>query len=180
MKGIVFTEFLDLIEEKFGLEVVDKMITACELETNGSYTQIGNYSHGELIQMVSFLHRDQSLPVNDLLEVFAFHLYGKFKESYPDFFVDVKSSYDFISKVEHHIHQEVMKIYPNSSPPSIKAKQISSSKYEVSYHSNRGLAYFALSMVKACIADFNEKADVTELIIEKELREAKFSISLHD
>ena len=27
MKGIVFTEFLDLIEVKFGLEMVDKIIS---------------------------------------------------------------------------------------------------------------------------------------------------------
>ena len=27
MKGIVFTEFLDLVEDKFGLEMVDKIIS---------------------------------------------------------------------------------------------------------------------------------------------------------
>ena len=30
MKGIVFTEFLDLVEDKFGLEMVDNIITASD------------------------------------------------------------------------------------------------------------------------------------------------------
>jgi hypothetical protein len=36
MKGIVFTEFLDLVEDKFGLEVLDKIITQSNLES-GDY-----------------------------------------------------------------------------------------------------------------------------------------------
>ena len=32
MKGIVFTEFLELVEEKFGLEVVDEIIEKYDLE----------------------------------------------------------------------------------------------------------------------------------------------------
>jgi len=41
MKGIVFTEFLDLVEEKFGMEMVDKIITQSELESEGAYTAVG-------------------------------------------------------------------------------------------------------------------------------------------
>ena len=32
MKGIVFTEFLELVEERYGLEVVDKIIYQSKLE----------------------------------------------------------------------------------------------------------------------------------------------------
>lgn len=35
MKGIVFTEFLDMVEEKFGYGVVDQIITESKLESNG-------------------------------------------------------------------------------------------------------------------------------------------------
>ncbi|MFT4982342.1 MAG: hypothetical protein ACI9UR_002213, partial [Bacteroidia bacterium] len=41
MKGIVFTEFLELVEDKFGLEVVNQIIDGCELETDGVYTSVG-------------------------------------------------------------------------------------------------------------------------------------------
>ena len=40
MKGIVFTEFLDLVEEKFGLEMVDTIIEQSNLDSGGVYTPI--------------------------------------------------------------------------------------------------------------------------------------------
>ena len=41
MKGIIFTEFLDLVEEKFGLAMVDKIIKQSQLESKGIYKSIG-------------------------------------------------------------------------------------------------------------------------------------------
>ena len=41
MKGIIFTEFLDLVEEKFGLEMVDKIIEQSNLDSGGIYTSVG-------------------------------------------------------------------------------------------------------------------------------------------
>ncbi|MBT8311465.1 MAG: hypothetical protein HKP23_01335, partial [Flavobacteriaceae bacterium] len=38
MKGIVFTEFLEMVEDKFGLEVVDTIIEKAELPSEGVYT----------------------------------------------------------------------------------------------------------------------------------------------
>ena len=34
MKGIVFTEFLELVEDKFGLETVDEIINNSDLKSN--------------------------------------------------------------------------------------------------------------------------------------------------
>jgi len=55
MKGIVFTEFLQLVEEKFGYEMVDKLLVAANLEHGGAYTAVGTYGHQELITLVSKL-----------------------------------------------------------------------------------------------------------------------------
>ena len=38
MKGIVFTEFLDLVEERFGLEMVDVIISQSKLESKSKST----------------------------------------------------------------------------------------------------------------------------------------------
>ena len=62
MKGIVFTEFLELVEDKFGLEMVDKIISEAQLESNGTYTTIGTYSFSEMLQLLQNLHLQNSLP----------------------------------------------------------------------------------------------------------------------
>jgi|TARA_B110000908_G_scaffold27527_1_gene32300 hypothetical protein len=49
MKGIIFTEFLDLVEEKFGLGMVDKIIYQSNLASEGIYTSIGTYNFSEML-----------------------------------------------------------------------------------------------------------------------------------
>ena len=38
MKGIIFTEFLDMVEKKFSIETVDHIIEVSNLSSGGSYT----------------------------------------------------------------------------------------------------------------------------------------------
>ena len=41
MKGIVFTEFLEFVEDQMGPDMVDTIIDDCELSTGGAYTGQG-------------------------------------------------------------------------------------------------------------------------------------------
>jgi hypothetical protein len=66
MKGIVFTEFLELVEDKFGLEMVDSIITNSNLGSSGIYTAIGTYSFSEMLQLLQNLSAKTRLSVNDL------------------------------------------------------------------------------------------------------------------
>ena len=56
MKGIIFTEFLEMVEEKFGYEVVDEIISKSELKSNGIYTSVGTYAREEMMVLVDHLH----------------------------------------------------------------------------------------------------------------------------
>ena len=40
MKGIVFREFIDMVELTFGEEMVDSIISSSELESGGVYTTV--------------------------------------------------------------------------------------------------------------------------------------------
>jgi Haem-NO-binding len=46
MKGMVFTEFLELVERSWGEELVDELIESCELASGGAYTSVGTYDPG--------------------------------------------------------------------------------------------------------------------------------------
>jgi hypothetical protein len=43
MKGIVFTEFLEMVEQEFGYNMVDEMIENTDLDSKGVYTSIVIY-----------------------------------------------------------------------------------------------------------------------------------------
>jgi len=55
MKGIVFTEFLEMVEETFGLETVDYIIYKSELKSEGIYTSVGTYDFFEMLILISNL-----------------------------------------------------------------------------------------------------------------------------
>jgi hypothetical protein len=38
MKGIVFTAFLEMVEDKFGIEIVDHIISHSDVDSKGVYT----------------------------------------------------------------------------------------------------------------------------------------------
>jgi len=52
MKGIVFNEFIEMVEDKFGEDMVDDIIDESDLPSGGAYTTVGTYDHGELVTMV--------------------------------------------------------------------------------------------------------------------------------
>ena len=57
MKGLVFTELLEYVEENFGFDVADKIIENAKLENNGAFTQAGNYPFEELVKLVVALSK---------------------------------------------------------------------------------------------------------------------------
>jgi hypothetical protein len=95
MKGVVFTEFLEMVEDRFSPEMADRIIEGAELASGGVYTTVGTYDHGEMIQLVSCLSEETGIPSAELVRSFGMHLFGRFHTMFPKYFEDVSSSFDF-------------------------------------------------------------------------------------
>ncbi len=109
MKGIVFTEFLDLVEDKFGLEMVDKIIDQSELDSGGVYTSIGTYSFSEMLQLLQNLSQNTGISIDNLLLVYAEHFFSVIEDSYPGLLATYKDPIEMLASIENHIHVEVRK-----------------------------------------------------------------------
>ncbi len=69
MKGIIFTEFIDLVESKFGLDTLDDILDSAG--DDGVYTSVGSYDHRKLVQLVVMLSNKTGIPAEDLQRVFG-------------------------------------------------------------------------------------------------------------
>ncbi len=67
MKGIIFTEFLDLVEKKFGIGMVDKIIAQSELKSAGAYTAVGTY---DFVALSSFITSIISSSISKIFKFF--------------------------------------------------------------------------------------------------------------
>lgn len=156
MKGIVFTEFLEMVEDKFSPEVADRIIEASNLSNGGAYTSVGTYHHAELIEMVGHLSEESGVEVVPLIKVFGEHLFGRFVELYPDFFEGVDSCFGFLNLIENHVHVEVRKLYPDAELPTFATEQLEPQVLEMVYQSKRPFAPVAEGLIKGCIAYYKE------------------------
>jgi len=160
MKGIVFTEFLELVEERFGLEVADRILEASELPSGGVYTSVGTYDHNELVQLVMQLSTVTDVAIPDLLHTFGEYLFGRFVFAYPQFFEGVHSAFRFLMQIENHIHVEVRKLYPEAELPRFECHSPAPDRLEMTYRSPRPFTDFAEGLISGCIKHFGERIGV--------------------
>lgn len=162
MKGIVFTEFLELVENEFGLEVVQQIIDECELETAGVYTSVGTYSHKDMFKMVAKLSEIKGLPVPALLTVFGEYFFTTLKDKYP-VFVEKPNLFSFLNSIDQYIHPEVLKLYPDAELPRFSAEIKSDNEMMLNYMSSRKMSDLAIGLIKGAANHFEEDVDVVKI-----------------
>lgn len=177
MKGIVFTEFLELVEDKFGLEMVDSMITNSDLESEGIYTAVGTYSFSEMLQLLQHLSEKTNLSIDKLLLVYAEHFFGVIEESYPGLLATYKDPIDMLSSIENHIHVEVRKIYPDAELPTFEIEEKTENSLTMIYKSSRAMHHFGLGLMNKTFEHFNSKATIVLEKIKEDGTEVRFLIN---
>lgn len=156
MKGMVFTEFLEMVEDQFGYVTADKIVTSSNLESGGVYTSVGTYSHHEMVQLVTNLSKESEIKVPDLLKAFGIHLFGQFAKGYGHFFADGGDAFTFLAGIENYIHIEVKKLYPDAELPTFEIQKLADKQLEMVYKSERGFADFAEGLILGCVKYFEE------------------------
>nr|WP_321248234.1 heme NO-binding domain-containing protein [uncultured Psychroserpens sp.] len=177
MKGIVFTEFLELVEEKFGLEMVDHIISNSDLESNGIYTSVGTYSFSEMLQLLQHLSNKTDISIDNLLLVYAEHFFSVIEKSYPGLLATYKDPIEMISSIENHIHVEVRKIYPDAELPTFEIIEKAKDSLIMDYRSSRAMHHFGLGLMNKTFEHFNSTAEITLEKIKADGTHVRFVIN---
>jgi hypothetical protein len=176
MKGMVFTAFLEMVEDKFSADMVDDIIDDANLPSGGAYTAVGSYDHTEMISMVVALSKRTGIPAGDLVEIFGENMFSLFYAGYPNFFAGVPNAFSFLMSVDQVIHVEVLKLYPDARLPRFDC-ELNGDSLTMIYRSPRCFSDLALGLIKGCAKHFGEN-----LRIERENLDAestKFTITKH-
>jgi len=177
MKGFIFTEFLDLVENKFGLEMVDKIITQSKLESGGIYTSIGTYDFSEMLRLLTNLSDNTDIPIDDLLLVYSEHLFLVLARTHPYLIEHYKDPMDFLASIENHIHIEVQKIYPEAQLPTFEMIERSDHKMVMLYKSDRALYMLGKGLMQETFKLFNVTGTIDLEKLNSQGTEVKFTIT---
>ncbi len=177
MKGIVFTEFLDLVEAMFSIEIAERLIDESELPSRGAYTTIGTYDASEMVALVKKLSDISEVPVSKLLRDFGFHLAKRFAVVFPEFFEGKNSCVEFLPSVESYVHLEVRKLYPDAELPRFVCSIPAENQLDMIYISERNLPDLAEGLVLGCADLFGEKVKIERSSVAGEQNTTLFNIT---
>ena len=156
MKGIVFTEFIEMVEDRFTAATADRMLEAVDLPSGGVYTSVGTYDSAEMVSLVKVLSALVSVSEPDLLRTFGQHLFGQFVQKFPSFFQGIDTPETFLARVDGFVHVEVRKLYPDAELPTFACEGGGPVPLVMTYHSPRNFPDLAEGLILGCYAHFGQ------------------------
>ncbi len=176
MKGIVFTELLEMAEAAVGEEVVDEVLDGLELESGGAYSAVGNYPCSELVAIVGELSARTGIDGEELQRQFGAWMHHRFTQLYPQFFADKTDALSMLDAIEGEVHVEVRKLYPDAELPTFETEWDGADRLRMRYRSDRPLVPFCHGLVQSCVAHFGETAEIG--VVQASPQEAVFDVRL--
>lgn len=177
MKGIVFTEFLEMVEDKFGYALVDQLLMESSLPSGGIYTAVGTYDHAEMTNLVHRLSIHTHTPIPDLLQAYGRYMFATFTRSYKPLVDRADSAFSLLSSIQDYIHVEVRKLYPDAELPHFTIHRESEDRLIMRYESERKLADFAHGLIEGCLAYFGETATIAQTKVTDDGQTVVFEIT---
>lgn len=160
MKGIIFSEFIEMVETEFSITISNEIIDESALASSGSYTSVGTYDYHEMLQLITKLSEKTGVPIQDLVQSFGTYLFGRFYDLYPAVFKNIHDTFDFLEHVEDHVHMEVRKLYSDTQLPTFETSRPTDKTLVMVYKSKRPFGALALGLIQGCIIHFGENIDV--------------------
>ena len=166
MKGIVFTEFLEMVEQKFGFETSDAIVEGANLPHGGVYTSVGSYPHSEMVDLLVELNKQTQIEVSELLKIYGEHLLGRFAAMFPQFFEGMNHVFDFLDSIENTIHVEVKKLYSDAHLPNFETVVKTEKEMGLVYCSESHLEDLAEGLIIGSIKHFGRAGEVSRSELE--------------
>ena len=176
MKGIIFSEFLELVEETFGLEVCQDMLD--ENSDEGAYTSAGTYDHHDLVKLIITLSKITNIGIEELQEVYGKWVFTSLLRSMPGLEVKSNSTFEFINQVEDYIHIEVNKLYDDAKPPQFIFISQTESEMVLDYISARCFSHVCFGLIQGCAAYYDEKVEVQMQPVQEDGSQVRFTIRM--
>ncbi|WP_038172479.1 heme NO-binding domain-containing protein [Vibrio pacinii] len=178
MKGIIFTEFMDLVEQQFGLEELDAVLS--QAEDNGVYTTVGSYDHRNLVKLIVQLSQRTGISPQQLQRIFGQSVFHNLYRTLPSnsSLQNCKSTFQFIKLVEDYIHVEVKKLYPDAKPPRFEFLSDSQTKLVFDYISARCMSHVCLGLIEGCAEYYQQKVAVEMENQSEDGHQVRFMVTL--
>lgn len=159
MKGVIFTQLIHHLENVGGEEFVEDVLAKADLPNDGAFTSIGTYPSAYAFKLIEVVSELTGTPAGELSENFGEYLFNRFVVLYPEIMGQYQDAESMLDHVGSHIHEEVVVLYPDATPPSVRLER-EDGEMVIHYSSHRPLAHVAFGLIKGCLAHYGDKRQV--------------------
>ena len=153
MNGLLFTEFMEMVETTWSFDLVDTLIDRSQVSSGGIYTAVGSYPQEEMVALVKTLAEETETPIDQIERTFGKYLFRRFALEYPQYFTGIRDCFQFLARLDEIAHAIVRKHFPDSDPPTIIVEQ-SPGRLSLTGFSETPFSHLAQGMIEGCIAHF--------------------------
>lgn len=154
MKGIVFNLLEDAVVDEHGSDAWDAILE--NADATGVYTALGNYPDEELVRLVDAACDLLGAPREVVLRGFGRVALPALAARYPEFLAAHDSARTFLVTLDHTVHREVVKLYPDARPPRFEFDERADDVLVMHYISERRMCSLAEGMIEGAAAHFGE------------------------
>ena len=166
MKGVMFTEFLDMVAQRYSEDMVDDIIEDSDLPSGGAYTSVGTYEGQELWMLVGALSKRTGALVPDILRAAGHHLFRYFFAEYSRGAHAGTGSFAFLSELEALVQEDVHKLEPGVEVPEMQTIRLGPDQLQIVFRSPNGLSYLLEGIMRASFDHFDEQVDMNVNVVD--------------
>jgi len=160
LRGFVFTEFIEMVEERYGIAVVDSVIASADSSCGGAYVAVDTYSHEEFARLVATLARVAEAEPKALILWFGKQLFGRLAVAYAHLLDGMDEPFVLLERLDGYVHFEVQKLEPEAELPSFEFERTGPNTATLIYRSQRSLPDLAEGLLIGCFEHFGSLAKI--------------------
>lgn len=162
MRGLIFTQFLEMVETHYSADMVDDIIEDSQIPSAGIYTAVSDYSHQELHDLCVALAARSNQTLSEILKEYGEYVFAPLYQTYQKLFRPKNNALQFLLEVDSDIHKEMRKLYPEAKLPNIECT-MQGNHLIMRYQSDRHFADLVHGLIIGCGNYFNEPLDIEVL-----------------
>lgn len=180
MKGILFTELIEMMEGLVGLELTNKIIEDAQLENKGAFTAIGTYSHKDMNSLLESLGKHVKNPKEILLKSYGEYFFYRASQLYNEKIKMYNDTFSLLLQLHDFLELEIRKLYPQAQVPIVKTTQKSPECLEIFYSSKQNMSLLLEGAILGCIKYFQEQITITREELDNDCSKVRFTLKKHN
>lgn len=161
MKGVIFTEFIEMLEIQQSPAFADEVLDSSDLPSGGAYTAVGTYDSAELSMLVRATAERLQLTEREVLRGYGRFVFGRLAVLYPELVAGYAGACAFLERLSWLHYSEVVKLYPDGHFPQFESRILGPDVMTVVYRSHRHLGDFAEGLLQGVLDHFGESMSIS-------------------